>query len=57
MYDSPEVPIRVQFYYLVLLVEETTGKELTTVLLKELDNLGLQIKNIRGQGAQVRITI
>ena len=51
MDDSPEIPVTVQEHFITFLpVEETTGKELTAVVLKELDNLGLQIKNIRGQG-------
>ena len=51
MNDSLEVSITVQEHFITFLpVEETTSKELTAVLLKELDNLGLQIKNIRGQG-------
>ena len=51
MNHSPEVPVTIQEHFITFLpVEETTSKELTAVLLKELDNLGLQIKNIRGQG-------
>ena len=45
MDDSPEVPVTIQEHFIAFLpVEETTGKELTAVLLNELDNLGLQIK-------------
>ena len=48
---SPEIPVAIQEHFITFLpVEETTGKELTTVLLKELDNLGLRVKDIRGQG-------
>ena len=51
MNSSPEVPVTIQEHFITFLpVEETTGKELTAVLLKELNDLGLQIKNIRGQG-------
>ena len=40
MNDSPEVPVTVQEHFITLLpVEEPTSKELTAVLLKELDNL------------------
>ena len=49
--DSPEVPVAIQEHFITFLpVEETTGKELTAVLLNELDNLGLWVKDIRGQG-------
>ena len=51
MNSFPEVPVTIQEHFITFLpVEETTGKELTAVLLKELNDLGLQIKNIRGQG-------
>ena len=42
MDDSPEVPEAIQEHFITFLsVEETTGKELTAVLLNEHDNLGL----------------
>ena len=51
MGSFPETPVTIQEHFVTfLLVDETTGKELTAVLLKELDTLGLKVKNIRGQG-------
>ena len=51
MNSSPEVPVTIQEHFITFLpVEETTGKELTAVLLKGLNDLGFQIKNIHGQG-------
>ena len=48
---SPDVPVSIEEHFIAFLpVEETSGKELSNVVLQELETLQLLSKNIHGQG-------
>lgn len=50
-FENENEGVSIEEHFLGFLdVKSTTGKNLTDVLLQELDELGLQIKDCRGQG-------